>query len=72
MSGPTHRIVIITAPSGAGKTTITRHLLERFPDKLAFSVSAATREPRGQEVDGQDYRFMSAPRFQELIEAALS
>ena len=69
MSGPSHRIVIITAPSGAGKTTITRHLLERFPDKLAFSVSAATREPRGREVDGQDYHFMSAPRFQELIEA---
>lgn len=68
MSGSSQRIVIITAPSGAGKTTITRHLLEKFPDKLAFSVSAATREPRGQEVDGQDYHFMSAQRFRELIE----
>ena len=69
MSGHSKRIVIITAPSGAGKTTITRHLLERFPDKLAFSVSAATREPRGQEVNGQDYHFMSAQRFRELIDA---
>lgn len=69
MSGHPQRIVIITAPSGAGKTTITKHLLERFPDKLAFSVSAATREPRGREVDGQDYHFMSVDRFRELIDA---
>jgi guanylate kinase len=69
MPGHTHRIVIITAPSGAGKTTITRHLLEKFPDRLAFSVSAATRAPRGQEVDGRDYHFMSPEKFRELIEA---
>lgn len=68
MSVHSQRIVIITAPSGAGKTTITRHLLDRYPDKLAFSVSAATREPRGKEVDGQDYHFMTAQRFRELIE----
>ncbi len=68
MPGQPHRIVIITAPSGAGKTTITRHLLERFPDKLAFSVSAATREPRGREVNGKDYHFMTAERFRELID----
>jgi len=67
MSVHSQRIVIITAPSGAGKTTITRHLLDRYPDKLAFSVSAATREPRGKEVDGQDYHFMTAQRFRELI-----
>jgi guanylate kinase len=69
MPGSPHRIVIITAPSGAGKTTITRHLLEKFPDKLAFSVSAATRAPRGQEIDGRDYHFMSPEKFRELIEA---
>ncbi len=69
MPGQTHRIVIITAPSGAGKTTITRHLLKKFPDRLAFSVSAATRAPRGQEVDGRDYHFMSPEKFRELIEA---
>lgn len=69
MPGQPHRIIIITAPSGAGKTTITRHLLERFPDKLAFSVSAATREPRGREVNGKDYHFMTAERFRELIDA---
>lgn len=68
MSVHSQRIVIITAPSGAGKTTITRHLLDRYPDRLAFSVSAATREPRGKEVDGQDYHFMTAQRFRELIE----
>jgi guanylate kinase len=68
MSVHSQRIVIITAPSGAGKTTITRHMLDRYPDKLAFSVSAATREPRGKEVDGQDYHFMTAQRFRELIE----
>lgn len=69
MPGNAQRIVIITAPSGAGKTTITRHLLDKFPDRLAFSVSAATRAPRGQEVDGRDYHFMSPERFQELIKA---
>lgn len=68
MSGQSQRIVIITAPSGAGKTTITRHLLDRFPERLAFSVSAATREPRGKEVDGKDYHFITPQRFRELIE----
>jgi guanylate kinase len=68
MSGQSQRIVIITAPSGAGKTTITRHLLDRFPKRLAFSVSAATREPRGKEVDGIDYHFITPQRFRELIE----
>jgi guanylate kinase len=49
------KIVILTAPSGAGKTSITRHLLKRFPGELAFSISAATRQPRGVEKDGVDY-----------------
>lgn len=67
MPGIPKRIVIITAPSGAGKTTITRHLLERFPDTLAFSVSATTRKPRGREVDGRDYHFMPPAQFKGLI-----
>ncbi|MCB0775541.1 MAG: hypothetical protein KDB99_04365, partial [Chitinophagaceae bacterium] len=39
------KIIIITAPSGSGKTSVVRHLLEQMPDKLAFSISAATRKP---------------------------
>ena len=62
-----NKIIIITAPSGAGKTSITRHLLEQFP-QLAFSVSAATRAPRGQEKDGVDYYFMSTQSFQHKIQ----
>lgn len=62
------KIIIITAPSGAGKTSITRHLLNKYPDKLAFSVSAATREPRGAEKDGVDYYFMSEEEFTDKIQ----
>jgi len=62
-----NRIIIITAPSGAGKTSITRHLLKTFPDKLVFSISAATREKRGYEKDGVDYHFISVEEFKERI-----
>ena len=60
------KIIIITAPSGAGKTSITHHLMRSFP-QLAFSVSAATRPPRGTEKNGIDYYFMSTEKFKELI-----
>ena len=60
------KILIITAPSGAGKTSITRHLMKAFP-VLEFSVSAATRFPRGTEKDGVDYYFMDIEVFQEKI-----
>jgi guanylate kinase len=66
MASPYHKILIITAPSGAGKTSITRHLMKQFPE-LAFSVSAATRQPRGQEKDGVDYYFISEDEFKEKI-----
>ena len=62
-----NKILIITAPSGAGKTSITHHLMETFP-RLQFSVSAATRKPRGNEVDGVDYQFMSEKAFKEKIQ----
>jgi guanylate kinase len=62
-----NKIIIITAPSGAGKTSITRHLMQTFPE-LAFSVSAATREARGMEKDGVDYHFMSEKRFKDKIQ----
>jgi len=63
-----HKIIIITAPSGAGKTSITKHLLKTFPDELVFSVSAATRLKRSYEKDGVDYYFMSVDDFKEKIQ----
>jgi guanylate kinase len=60
-------ILIITAPSGAGKTSITRHLLSKFP-QLSFSISAATRKPRGNEKHGFDYYFISEEEFQQKIQ----
>jgi guanylate kinase len=60
------KIIIITAPSGAGKTSITRYLLEKYP-RLAFSVSAATRAPRSYERDGIDYYFLSQSEFEQKI-----
>ncbi len=64
---PIHKLIIITAPSGAGKTSITKHLLQHFP-QLAFSVSAATRSPRGQEKNGVDYYFLRTEEFQHKIQ----
>lgn len=61
-------IIIITAPSGAGKTSITRYLLQKYP-YLAFSISAATRQPRGNERDGVDYYFISEEDFKKRIAA---
>ena len=61
-----HKIIIITAPSGAGKTSITHHLMRLFP-QLAFSVSAATRQARGNEKNGVDYYFMSEEDFKQKI-----
>lgn len=62
------KIIIITAPSGAGKTSITRYLLEKYPDRLAFSVSAATRSPRSHEKDGVDYYFLTQDNFKQKIQ----
>lgn len=62
----TGKLIIITAPSGAGKTSITRYLLNKY-QKLAFSISAATRQARGNEKNGVDYYFMSLEEFQEKI-----
>ncbi len=62
------KILIITAPSGSGKTSITRHLLKQFSNKLEFSVSAATRKPRGSEKDGIDYYFLSQEDFNNKIQ----
>ncbi len=60
------KMIIMTAPSGAGKTTIVRHLLKKI-DRLSFSVSATTRAPREGEVDGKDYYFLSEKKFRKKI-----
>jgi guanylate kinase len=57
-----NKIIILTAPSGAGKTSITHFLLREFP-QLAFSISVATRKRRENEVDGKDYYFMTEEEF---------
>lgn len=61
-----NKIIVITAPSGAGKTSITRFLLQKFP-QLSFSISAATRQPRQHEKDGVDYYFLGLEDFKEKI-----
>jgi guanylate kinase len=62
-----NKIIIITAPSGAGKTSITHYLLKTVP-QLSFSVSAATRQPREFEKDKVDYYFISQKDFQQKIQ----
>ena len=66
MSELNKQVIILTAPSGAGKTSITQFLLANYP-QLAFSVSATTRAPRGAEQDGVDYHFISQAAFEEHI-----
>jgi len=65
---PDRSIIILTAPSGAGKTTIAHRVLDKRPD-LSFSVSATTREPRSNETDGEDYHFLSQDEFERRINA---
>lgn len=60
-------LLIISSPSGAGKTTLTRDLLAYFDD-LTFSVSHTTRKPRSTEVDGKDYYFVTRAKFDDLID----
>jgi guanylate kinase len=68
MNSSSHKIIIITAPSGAGKTSITRYLLSHIPE-LSFSVSATTRQPRrNYERTGMDYYFMSEEEFKQKIQ----
>ena len=63
------RIVVLSAPSGGGKTTIARAVREKYPDRFGFSVSATTRGPRPEERDGVDYNFQTRTQFLEGVGA---
>jgi len=61
-------MLVISSPSGAGKTTLSRRLMQEFPD-VTLSVSATTRDPRPGEVDGRDYQFRTLAEFRDMIAA---
>jgi len=63
------KLIVFSAPSGSGKTTIVHHLLNQENLPLDFSISATSREKRGKEVDGKDYHFISLDTFKQHIEA---
>ena len=64
------RLLIVSAPSGSGKSTIVNYLMKEHPEfRLAFSVSATSRPPRGQEQDGVDYYFLTPEEFRRHIKA---
>ena len=68
MSKKYNKIILVTAPSDSGKTSIVKYLLKKFP-QLVFSVSDTTRKPRENEKDGRDYYFISEKDFEEKIHA---
>jgi len=57
--------LVVSGPSGSGKTTLVKHLMLRFP-RSHFSISSTTRAPRGEEMDGMDYRFLGRKEFLDL------
>jgi guanylate kinase len=63
------KLIVFSAPSGSGKTTIVRHLLGIPELNLEFSISATSREPRGEEIHGKDYYFISLAAFKNHIKA---
>lgn len=65
----TGKLIVFSAPSGSGKTSIVRDLLEKDDLNLDFSISAASREPRGEEINGTDYYFISLEQFKKHIKA---
>ena len=64
-----NKLIIFSAPSGSGKTTIVRHLLETFSNQLEFSISATSRPQRGVEENGKDYHYLSVEEFKQKIDA---
>jgi guanylate kinase len=69
MTLPKPNVVVFSGPSGVGKTTVVRNVIENSPLPLALSVSATTREPRAGEVDGVDYHFLTKEEFSRRREA---
>jgi len=65
---PRGKVIVISGPSGAGKTSICNELLRRIPNSV-WSVSVTTRPPRGNETDGRDYRFISQAEFERMLAA---
>ena len=63
------KLIVFSAPSGSGKTTIVRHLLKQVELNLEFSISATSREKRGDEIDGKDYYYLSIQEFKNKIKA---
>lgn len=62
------KLIVFSAPSGSGKTTIVQYLLAQKELKLAFSISATSRNARGKEIDGKDYYFVGKEEFKKLID----
>jgi guanylate kinase len=63
------KLFVISAPSGCGKTTLCKRLLEEFKDNLTYSVSYTTRKPRLNEINGRDYYFVARETFNEMIDS---
>ena len=63
------KLFVFSAPSGSGKTTIVRHLLQQERFNLEFSISATSREPRGEEKEGEDYYFINLREFKDKIKS---
>ncbi|MGN0201910.1 MAG: guanylate kinase [Candidatus Cryptobacteroides sp.] len=63
-----NKVLIFSAPSGAGKSTIVNHILKIWKDTMEFSVSATSRAPRGSERNGKEYHFVTPEEFRKLIE----
>ena len=66
-----NKVIIFSAPSGAGKTTVVKYLLQNLTSQLSFSISACSRAPRQNEVNGKDYHFLSVEDFKKGIENKL-
>lgn len=69
MAGETPRrglMLVVSSPSGAGKTSLSRKLIDSFPDQLALSISCTTRAPRPGEADGREYHFVTPERFEAM------